>query len=506
MSGRPVSPLVRLVSLAALGSVALNCECDGVTEVTDDPTPSVAYAVIVTGAGTGTGVVKGGAIDCQVSEGATTGTCSQLFTSRGTHTYTLTVEDPSIHVSWDADCSGTAIGSDCVLTDVETNKTVGVRIERVASVVLDPASLTMDLSDDVSEASLEASARTPTDGEILIGDAPPSFQWATADPSVVTVGGPGSSVVVTEVRRGETTVTAEFLGVTGSATVTVIESSPTFTRSLFTAVTDAFGLAFNSAGDLFSGNSGISGGGSAASGHVRKVTPDGVVTDLGEEIPDPDIVIIDEAGAVSTLGAGAVLVGGVFDGLSDLHRITEIAPDGSVTQFLVESSPPALDNPSGFAFLPNNDLLIGNYGNNTVSRLTAGTLELSTFYQDTEATDGMGAVAVLDGVVYAKTGSGKLTALDTDGVVIADDLWPADDPGEPNILAPDVSGAKNFDGGLLVGTTDGRILLMDPADNTFTPVGEFVFEEAIFGMAVSPLDGHLYVSDRGGSVWRIERN
>jgi DNA-binding beta-propeller fold protein YncE len=277
-----------------------------------------------------------------------------------------------------------------------------------------------------------------------------------------------------------------------------------YTRSLFVQVDDPVEIRFNEAGDMFVANSGISQG-NAPEGPIRRVTPAGAVAVFGDSVADPDALIVDLTGSVATV-AGAVLVGGSFDFVNDSSRIWEIAPDGSTTDVLIEGSGADLTNPSSFAFLPGGELLISNFGSNSLSRLsrdTGGTLLLEPFYQDASAADGMISVEVLDGTVYAVTGSAKLAEVDGTGTEVTADLWASRFGGDPAKIAVGTSGA--FDGWLFVATTEGRLYALDTATDTWTAVGTFTFDNPVFGMAVSPVDGALYVAESvTGNIWKVE--
>jgi hypothetical protein len=81
-----------------------------------------------------------------------------------------------------------------------------------------------------------------------------------------------------------------------------------YARSVFVQIDDPVEIRFGPAGDLFVGNSGISMG-NAPTGKIRRVTPAGSITDFGDEVYDPDALIVDVAGSIASQ-AGAVLVGG----------------------------------------------------------------------------------------------------------------------------------------------------------------------------------------------------
>ena len=62
-----------------------------------------------------------------------------------------------------------------------------------------------------------------------------------------------------------------------------------------------------------------------------------------------------------------------------------------------------------------------------------------------------------------------------------------------------------FGGRLLVATSDGRLMAMDPGTQALERIGAFIFANPVFGMAVSPTNGALYVAESvTGSIWKVE--
>jgi hypothetical protein len=143
-----------------------------------------------------------------------------------------------------------------------------------------------------------------------------------------------------------------------------------YTTSVYAFVPDPLALSFAADGTLYVGrdNSG-SGGGSGDAVKIHRVALGGSpVTEFGNDtIPDPDAVIVDEAGLVSGT-AGAVLVGGAVSGSSG--RVSKIAPDGTVTDLFGTST--LYDNPTGFAFDAAGRLFFTTYGNGRVYRADGG--------------------------------------------------------------------------------------------------------------------------------------
>jgi hypothetical protein len=306
----------------------------------------------------------------------------------------------------------------------------------------------------------------------------------------------------TERFPSSTRIDTEFLEI-GTLTTEVVPA----TRTLFAAIPDPVEIRFNAAGDLFVANSGITSGTSGSASPVRVLTPPSTAyADFGDDIVDPDALIVDPTGSVATQ-AGAVLVGGGYAfGVNDSSHVTEIAPDGSTTAPLIETSGDTLSNPSSFAFLSPDTLLISNYGSNSLSVLFrdgGGQLRLEAFYAANDTTEGMISVEVLDGAVYAVTGTGRLAKVDLNGTELSADLWPAVFSGKPAKIAADVFG--DFGDRLLIATDDGLLMAMDTGTGEFERIGAFVFSNPVFGMAVSPVDGVLYVAESvAGEIWKVE--
>lgn len=274
-----------------------------------------------------------------------------------------------------------------------------------------------------------------------------------------------------------------------------------FTRTPFTVVPDAFEIRFNRAGDMFVANSGVSQG-NAPSGPIRRVLADGSVSDHSTAIADPDALIVDTLGSIASQ-IGAILVGGSLDFANDINHLTEVAPDGSTTTELLQASSPNLSNPSSFAFLPDATLLITNFDDNSISRLSnAGGLQLAPFYQANDAPTGMISVEVHAGSVFVVTGGGALAQLDLSGSEISQNIWPTSLDGAPAKIAADVGG--NFGNRLLIVSSARQLVAYDPGTNAFERLGAFTFDNPVFGMTVSPVDGALYVSESvSGQIWRV---
>jgi DNA-binding beta-propeller fold protein YncE len=142
-----------------------------------------------------------------------------------------------------------------------------------------------------------------------------------------------------------------------------------------------------------------------------------------------------------------------------------------------------------------------------LSRDGAGGFTLALFYEVAAGGDGLGSMVSVDGKVYVRTGSQTIVELDETATEVATNLWPATSSRDPGALAVDVKGDL-FGGDLLVAEAGplGRIHRMDRETDTWSTLGNLVFEFPIYGMAVSPVDGDLYVAERDGNIWRVTAN
>jgi sugar lactone lactonase YvrE len=153
-----------------------------------------------------------------------------------------------------------------------------------------------------------------------------------------------------------------------------------------------FGMAFDSAGDLFVANEGDGGGGTA----VSRVTP---------------------TGEVSTFATGFVGPSGVaFNGTGDLHvsddtnRVFRVSGTG-IPQVFIDSDV-GLENPNAIAFDASDNLYVANAGSGFISKFDAAgmliDLELATGFITPES------IVVDDnaGVLFISDVSGKIYQVD----------------------------------------------------------------------------------------------
>ncbi|MCP3958924.1 MAG: DUF11 domain-containing protein, partial [bacterium] len=247
----------------------------------------------------------------------------------------------------------------------------------------------------------------------------------------------------------------------------------------FASVNGPFHLFFDGSGNLFVGNG-------AGSGPIRKVTPAGVVSNHGANISDPDGVVVDLAGTISTLGAGSVLTG------NNVGQIWEISPDGLTTQVLLNGSAPAVANPQQFAY-NGADLLWSNCGAGTIGVLVGTVAQV---YATPNAGGSACGIAVSPaGIVYVATASSGNDIRRSDGTVVASGL------SLPDALAYDPG--TFYGGGLVVVERNAnRVTAVDP-DTGATTVLATGFD-APRGVAFSP-QGVLYVSADGSAdaIYRV---
>ncbi len=331
--------------------------------------------------------------------------------------------------------------------------------------------------------------------------------WSVQDPTLASVSGAldSNTTSITGLVVGETALIATMgTKVSNAVTVTVTEAPATYTATPFAMVDVPVEIDFDLHGNLFVGSNALD------SVRIVKVTPDGDVSPFGDKVIDPDALIVDKNGFLSEVGVGGVLVSGADDSQYTNNHVTGIKADGSGNVVLVESAPPLLSNPSSFAFLSDGGLLIANYGNSTVSVLRSdgtGGFTLYPFYADPAGGDGLGSMVSVDGRVYVRTGSPTIIELGENAGEVTADLWPAGSSREPGALAVDVKGDL-FDGDLLAAEAGpfGRIHRMDRVTRTWSTLGSLAFESPIYGLAVSPIDGALYVADRDGQIWKVTRD
>lgn len=123
---------------------------------------------------------------------------------------------------------------------------------------------------------------------------------------------------------------------------------------------------------------------------LRKITPGGIIIDIGLQLKDPEYVALDPTGAlyivdsgnnrilkltasgtVSTVALAVQPSAVAIDGngnvyLSDSRRISKITPAGTITTVL-----DGLNSPRGLALTPQGDLIFAETGVNVIRKLSA---------------------------------------------------------------------------------------------------------------------------------------
>ena len=275
--------------------------------------------------------------------------------------------------------------------------------------------------------------------------------------------------------------------------------STDFTLEVFATVPDPVDLAFDSAGNLFVGRQG-SGAGSI---RIHKVSPDGqTVSEFGDPIPDPDAVIVDIHGHVTT--PGSVLVGGIGS-IGTGGHITQISPDGLTTSVLAATASethPGPSNPQQFAFDSSGRLLWGNCDNpprtfGSVSTLAAGLPQVVADAGAGICFAGL-AVAPNHGMFLTDLDAGAVVKFATDGTLL--DTAFVSGLSQPQWLTYDAMG--QFGGGVLVSeVAAGRIVSIDPDTGATTLIAENFSNP--FGLTFGPA-GCLFVAEfTTDTIWRM---
>ena len=131
-------------------------------------------------------------------------------------------------------------------------------------------------------------------------------------------------------------------------------------------VTDPVDIAAASDGALYVGRDAAGSGGTSADAvAIHRIAPDGSVTTFGPPIPDPDTVLVDRDGDVASLGA--VLTGGISV-TPTAGQIFALDTQQGLTVLFGPSV--AIVNPSGLAIEASGDLLVTDFNQGKVFRLT----------------------------------------------------------------------------------------------------------------------------------------
>ena len=143
---------------------------------------------------------------------------------------------------------------------------------------------------------------------------------------------------------------------------TISEITPgggVFASTFASGVSAPYGLAFDSAGDLFVANEGMYG---AFSGTITEITPGGTQSTFASYLSAP-------------IGLAFNSAGDLFEADSGSGNIYEFAPGGGVIAIFASG----LSAPYGLAFNSAGNLFVSNFGKGTISVITPGGVVESTF-------------------------------------------------------------------------------------------------------------------------------
>ena len=108
-----MKPLVTVSSATIVLGMAVLYACQDSSEPTQPSTASalVSYRLTVSGLGTGSGKVTSSpaGINCTITAGSKTGTCSFLFSAGTTIKLTAKATSPDAFGSWTGSCTGTTV-------------------------------------------------------------------------------------------------------------------------------------------------------------------------------------------------------------------------------------------------------------------------------------------------------------------------------------------------------------------------------------------------------------
>lgn len=483
---RPIVALTLLPCLVASACQEIFLDDDALVSVT------------VSGGGDGNGRVRAPhaqiLVDCPVTDGVAVGyACSDQFADAGlggTFELVATADPGHLFVGWGEDCSGTA--PRCYLTFA----TSGDSLEAEASFLRIPSSIevTVDATLELGQSITATAVASPA------GLSIDQFTWASSDPTVlaVTPNSPSSTATVTAVAEGSAEITAEArTRASDPVTIAVTGIPVTYTATRFAWVETPVLIDFDSDGQLYVGNNDNSGQDYLS--HVRRIDENGYTSSFGPKVSDPDGVLVDREGRFGD--RNAVLTAGTYDAQFSNNHVTSIHSDGSGLNVIIEAGPPLLANPGSMAFLDNGDLLIGNHEIVSVLRRAEGVLE--GFYGHP-----LGALVARNDTVFGIRPSLGIVMLDETGEVLEENLWPWTEAGDPvpAALTIDLSG-QWLGEGLVAADSEGHVHRMDMATGQWTTLAGVHFTTSpVFGLAVHPVAGDLYVAEREGQIWKVTKD
>ncbi|WP_291916688.1 IPT/TIG domain-containing protein [Chitinophaga sp.] len=132
-----------------------------------------------------------------------------------------------------------------------------------------------------------------------------------------------------------------------------------------------YGVATDAAGNVYVADPGV--------WHIRKITPDGTTSSLGDAAQEPWNIAVDKK-------SGRIFYSNPGNGV-----IMELKSDGSSETFLS-----GINNPGGMSFDKDGNLYVSSYGDQTILKFKAGTWERSVIAGTTGAAgfvNGIGAAA-----------------------------------------------------------------------------------------------------------------
>jgi sugar lactone lactonase YvrE len=303
---------------------------------------------------------------------------------------------------------------------------------------------------------------TDTNTTATAGDLTATIRWGDGSTSAGTIAGGSGSFAVqgshTYAEQGSQSVSVSINGMGGVSTDLTTVSAGAISTIVPPSLSSLAGLAFDSSGNLYIANFW-----GTVGNKVVKVSPDGITSDFIHDygqLGNPSALAVDSSGNLY---------------VADSRGIFKISPDGYISSF-----PGGGYGPDALAFAPNGDLYVGNYGNNTVSKVTPDGV-VTTFVAS--GLDGPVALAFdSSGNLYvANYNNSTISKVAPDGVV---STFVSSGLSYPDALAFD-------SGGNLYATNNNNVVNRIAPDGTVTT---FASISAPNGLAFDS-SGNLYVTD-----------
>ena len=167
-------------------------------------------------------------------------------------------------------------------------------------------------------------------------------------------------------------------------------------------------LSFDKKGNLYTGRENYVTAGDMS---INKVSSDGkTVESFGPRIPDPDAVIVDTNGYISTYGPGSILVAGVPG------NITQISEDGSQSSVLFSSTGDDIKNPQQMKFDSAGRLIYGNCFSKSVGVVSGGSTRVLKYLNHKSCPTGI-ALDSNDNIYVTDHFGGNVIKLMPDGTM-----------------------------------------------------------------------------------------